>query len=41
MAKGDLNNDGREDLIIGSTNKLPTMVFLRKGKDLKKQNLKD
>ena len=24
MAKGDLNNDGREDLIIGSTNKLPT-----------------
>ncbi len=32
MAKGDLNNDGREDLIIGSTNKLPTTVFLRKGK---------
>jgi len=31
MAKGDLNNDGREDLIIGSTNKLPTKVFLRKG----------
>jgi len=31
MAKGDLNNDGREDLIIGSTNKLPTTVFLRKG----------
>lgn len=32
MAKGDLNNDGREDLIIGSSNKLPTTVFLRKGK---------
>ena len=31
MAKGDLNNDGREDLIIGSTNTLPTKVFLRKG----------
>ena len=31
MAKGDLNNDGREDLIIGSTNKLPTTVLLRKG----------
>jgi enediyne biosynthesis protein E4 len=33
MAKGDLNNDGKEDLIIGSTNKLPTTVFLRKGKE--------
>ena len=31
MAKGDLNNDGREDLIIGSTNMLPTTVFLREG----------
>ena len=31
MAKGDLNNDGHEDLIIGSTNKLPTTVFLRNG----------
>lgn len=31
MAKGDLNSDGREDIIIGSTNKLPTTVFLRKG----------
>ncbi len=32
MAKGDLNNDGMEDLIIGATNKLPTSVRLRKGK---------
>jgi enediyne biosynthesis protein E4 len=31
MAKGDLNKDGREDLIIGSTNMSPTKVFLRKG----------
>ena len=31
MARGDLNNDGMEDLIIGSTNVLPTTVFLRKG----------
>jgi hypothetical protein len=31
MAKGDLNNDGQEDLIIGSTNLLPTTAFLRKG----------
>jgi enediyne biosynthesis protein E4 len=31
MAKGDIDNDGREDIIIGSTNKLPTTVLLRKG----------
>lgn len=31
MAKGDIDNDGRDDIIIGSTNKLPAMVFLRKG----------
>ena len=31
MSKGDLNNDGREDLIIGSTNLLPTTVLLRSG----------
>ena len=31
MAKGDLNNDGKDDLIIGSTGITPTTVFLRKG----------
>lgn len=39
MAKGDLNNDGREDLIVGSTNKLPTKVFLRKGNRFEETNL--
>ena len=32
MSRGDIDNDDREDLIIGSTNKLPTTVLLRKGK---------
>jgi enediyne biosynthesis protein E4 len=31
MATGDLNKDGKEDLIIASTSKLPTTVLLRKG----------
>jgi len=36
MAKGDLNNDGLDDLIIGSTNMLPTTVLLRSGEGFKK-----
>ena len=32
MAKGDLNNDGREDILTGATNLLPTTVYLRKSK---------
>ncbi len=31
MVKGDLNTDGLEDILIGSTNILPTMAFIRKG----------
>jgi hypothetical protein len=31
MQKGDLNNDGREDIIVGATNRLPTRVFFRDG----------
>ena len=30
MAKGDIDNDGHEDLIIGSTNILPTTVSFKK-----------
>jgi hypothetical protein len=31
MALGDIDNDGNQDIIVGSTNKQPTMVFLKKG----------
>ena len=31
MQQGDLNQDGREDLIVGATNNSPTRVFLRQG----------
>lgn len=32
MAQGDLDGDGREDLIIGATNMQPTAVYLRRGR---------
>jgi hypothetical protein len=31
IAKGDINNDGKDDIIIGSTNELPTTAFIREG----------
>ncbi len=31
MVKGDVDNDGSQDIIVGSTNMQPTMVFLNKG----------
>lgn len=40
MAKGDIDGDDREDLIIGATNKLPTMVFIRTGKGFKRSEFK-
>jgi hypothetical protein len=36
MAKGDINGDGHEDIIIGATNVLPTTVMLRKDKGFEK-----
>jgi enediyne biosynthesis protein E4 len=39
MAKGDLNRDGLEDIIIGSTNMLPTTVLLRKGKGFEESKI--
>jgi len=40
MAKGDINRDDHEDLIIGSTNLLPTNVFIRKGMIFEKTEVK-
>ena len=39
MARGDLDKDGLEDFIVGSTNKLPTSVFLRKGKGFEESEI--
>jgi len=39
MALGDIDGDGREDIIIGSTNSLPTTVYLRKGEGFKRTEI--
>ena len=39
MQKGDLNDDGLEDIIIGATNTLPTKVFLRDGNRFKETEI--
>ncbi len=31
MAQGDIDGDGKDDIIFGATNSLPTQVFIRKG----------
>jgi enediyne biosynthesis protein E4 len=36
LARGDIDNDGRDDILIGSTNKQPTTVFRRQGKGFEK-----
>jgi|WetSurMetagenome_2_1015567.scaffolds.fasta_scaffold01528_3 enediyne biosynthesis protein E4 len=40
MAEGDINNDGRDDIIVGATNVLPTAVYLRKGKGFQEADFK-
>ena len=39
MARGDINNDGLEDLVIGASDMLPTQVFLRKGDGFEKDSI--
>jgi hypothetical protein len=38
MAKGDIDGDGHDDIIIGSSNTLPTKVLLRKGDQFTETN---
>jgi hypothetical protein len=40
IVNGDMDNDGTDDIIIGSTNKLPTTVYLRKGEQFRKTEIK-
>jgi len=39
MAKGDINGDKIEDIIIGCTNMLPTTIYLRKGNVFEKDSI--
>ncbi len=40
MAKGDIDKDGYEDLLIGATNILPTSVYMRHGKKFENKVIK-
>jgi hypothetical protein len=39
MAKGDINGDGLEDIIVGSTNLEPTSVFINRGEFFEKTEI--
>ena len=40
MQKGDINGDGLDDIIIGSTNALPTKVFINNGNEFNETEIK-
>ncbi len=39
LAKGDLNNDGIDDLLIGASDKLPSMAYIRTNSGFKRTEL--
>ena len=36
VAKGDLNNDGKDDLIVGGSAESPTTLYLQEGEGFRK-----